>query len=129
VATDHAPHATVDKEVEFGLAANGIAGLETALGLLLEVVAAGRLSLMAAIRALTTGPADVLGERLGRSVGLIEGAAADLVVFDRGERWTVDGDSLASRGRNTPILGRELPGKVLLTLAGGRIAYQAPDRD
>jgi DNA-binding PucR family transcriptional regulator len=57
VATDHAPHTVVDKDVEFGLAANGISGIETALGLLLEAVAAGRLTLARAIGALTVGPA------------------------------------------------------------------------
>jgi dihydroorotase len=129
VATDHAPHTEVDKAVEFGLAANGISGLETALGVLLAAVDAGRLPLARAIEALTTGPASVLGGRTRRagSVGLIEGAPADLVVFDRSDRWTVSADALASRGKNTPLLGMELAGRVLLTLAGGRLAYEAPD--
>jgi dihydroorotase len=127
VATDHAPHRSVDKEVEFGLAANGIAGLETALGLVLAAVDAGRLTLRRAIEALTTGPAAVIGERLGHAVGLVEGGPADLVVFDRGDRWLVTPEVLATKGRNTPLLGRELNGRVLVTIAGGRIAYQAPD--
>ncbi len=63
VATDHAPHTQVDKETEFGLAANGISGIETALGVLLAAVAAGRLPLARAVAALTTGPAAVLGGR------------------------------------------------------------------
>jgi dihydroorotase len=127
VATDHAPHTVVDTEVEFGLAANGISGIETALGLLLAAVDAGRLPLGRAIEALTTGPAGVLGDRLGRPVGLVEGAPADLVVFDRSEGWMVTPDALASRGKNSPLVGRELPGRVLLTIAGGRIAYAAED--
>jgi dihydroorotase len=127
IATDHAPHTAVDKEVEFGLAANGIAGLETALGLVLAAVDAGRLPLRRAIEALTIGPAGVVGERLGRVIGLVVGAPADLVVFDRGERWTVTPGALATKARNTPLLDRELPGKVLATIAGGRTAYQAPD--
>jgi dihydroorotase len=122
-----APHTAVDKEVEFGLAANGIAGLETALGLLLEAVDARHLTLARAIQALTIGPATVLGDRLGRQVGLVEGVAADLVVFDRGERWTVSDEALATKGRNTPLLGRDLPGRVMATIAGGRVAYLAPD--
>jgi dihydroorotase len=71
----------------------------------------------------------VLGGRSRRagSVGLVEGAPADLVVFDRSERWTVTAEALASRGKNTPLLGMELSGRVLVTLAGGRIAYEAPD--
>ena len=129
VATDHAPHTEVDKAVEFGLAANGISGLETALGVLLAAVDAGRLPLMRAVGALTLGPASVLGARSRRagSVGMLEGAPADLVVFDRAERWTVTAEALASRGRNTPLFGIALSGRVLFTLAGGRLAYEAAD--
>ena len=128
VATDHAPHTEVDKHVEFGLAANGISGIETALGVLLAAVDAGCLTLARAIEALTTGPAGVLGDRSRRhgTVGLIEGARADLVVFDRADVWTVTADALASRGKNTPLLGMPLAGRVLLTMADGRIAYEAP---
>ena len=128
VATDHAPHTAVDKDVEFGLAANGISGIETALGLLLATVDAGLLPLARAIDALTVGPARVLGSRyVGQSVGLVEGALADLVVFDRSESWTVSSASLASKGKNTPLVGRDLPGRVLMTLARGRLAYEAAD--
>jgi len=130
VATDHAPHTQVDKEAEFGLAANGISGLETALGVLLAAVGAGRLPLARAVEALTTGPARVLGGRAGgrgAARGLVEGAPADLVVFDAGAGWTVTAAALASRGTNTPLLGRELPGRVLLTVAGGRLAYRDAD--
>jgi dihydroorotase len=130
VATDHAPHTEVDKAVEFGAAANGISGIETALGLLLAAVDAGRLPLLRAIEALTTGPAGVLGGRSRRAApgaGLREGTAADLVVFDRSDSWAVTADALHSRGKNTPLLGMSLPGRVLVTLAAGRIAYEAPD--
>ena len=128
IATDHAPHTEVDKTVEYGQAANGISGIETALGLVLAAVDAGGLTLGRAVAALTTGPAAVLGERArrGATAGLIEGALADLVVFDRSERWTVTPDTLSSKGKNTPLLGRELSGRVLLTMAAGRIAYEAP---
>ena len=126
LATDHAPHREVDKAVEFGAAANGISGLDTALGVLLAAVDAGRLPLLRAIAALTTGPASVLGSRMRRATaGLVEGQPADLVVFDRSDAWTVTEGSLASRGKNTPLLGMALPGRVLLTLAGGRIAFEA----
>ena len=129
IATDHAPHTEVDKAVEFGQAVNGISGLETALGVVLAAVDAGRLPLLRAIEVLTTGPAGVLGGRARRagSMGLVEGAPADLVVFDRSERWTVSADGLASRGKNTPLLGMEVSGRVLVTLAAGRIAYEAPE--
>ncbi|HSO29099.1 MAG TPA: dihydroorotase [Candidatus Sulfomarinibacteraceae bacterium] len=128
IATDHAPHTEVDKAVEFGLAANGISGIETALGIVLAAVDAGRLPLATAIAALTTGPARVLGDRapgLPGPRGLVEGGPADLVVFDRSATWKVEEDSLASKGKNSPLLGRDLPGRVLLTVAGGRIAYEA----
>jgi len=128
IATDHAPHASVDKDVEFGLSANGISGLETALGLVLALVDAGLVPLARAIEALTLGPARVLGSRWGDGAGsgLVEGAPADLVVFDRSATWRVKADALASRGKNTPLIGRELSGVVLLTVAGGRLAYEAP---
>jgi dihydroorotase len=126
VATDHAPHTAVDKDVEFGTAANGISGIETALGVLLAMVDAGLLPLARAIELLTTGPARVLGSGVvDRSIGLVEGAPADLVVFDRSESWTVSAAGLASKGKNTPLAGREIAGRVLLTIAGGRIAYEA----
>lgn len=129
IATDHAPHTEVDKAVEFGQAANGISGIETAIGLVLAAVGAGQLSLARAIEALTTGPAALLGSRSrrGAAVGLVEGAPADLVVIDRSTSWTVSAADLASRGKHSPLLGMALPGRVLLTLAGGRIAYEAPD--
>lgn len=126
VATDHAPHTIVDTEVEFGLAANGISGIETALGVLLAAVDAGVLTLAGAIAALTAGPGRALGMWRGSPLagGLVEGAPADLVVFDRGEPWAVTSGSLRSKGKNTPLLGRELPGRILLTIAGGRVAFE-----
>jgi dihydroorotase len=121
IATDHAPHTEVDKMVEFGAAASGISGFETALGLVVAAVDAGRLPLTTAIAALTVGPARIVE----RQRGLVEGAPADLVVFDRSERWTVEPGALASKGKNTPLLGMDLPGRVLLTMASGRVAYEA----
>ncbi len=121
IATDHAPHSVVDKEVEFGLAANGISGIETALGLVLAAVDASRLPLATAIAALTSGPARMLGNA---PRGLVEGALADLVVFDRSAAWTVTAGSLRSRGTNSPLLGRVLSGMVVLTIAGGRVAHE-----
>jgi dihydroorotase len=126
IATDHAPHREVDKAVEFGAATNGISGLETALGVVLAAVDTGRLPLIRALEALTTGPAAVIAGRSRRaSAGLVEGAPADLVVFDRSATWTVTSGALASRGKNSPLLGMQLPGPVLLTIAAGRVAYQA----
>ncbi len=125
IATDHAPHTEVDKAVEFGQAANGISGIETALGLVLAAVDAGQLTLVRAIEALTVGPARVLG----RTRTLVEGSPADLVVFDRADRWAVTPEAVASKGKNTPLVGMDLPGRVLLTMAAGRVAYEAPGTD
>ena len=133
VVTDHAPHTVVDKEVEFGKASNGISGIETALGVLLALVDAGKLTLAAAVAALTTGPAAIVAgwpapaaTSAARKRGLIEGAPADFVVFDRADRWVVTAESLRSKGKNSPFMGRELSGRVLLTIAGGRLAYEDP---
>jgi dihydroorotase len=123
VATDHAPHTAVDKDVEFGLARPGIAGIETALGVLLELVDAGLLPLARMIEALTTGPARVLPSA-GARIGFEVGKPADLVVFDRAERWTVGPEALRTRGFGNPLAGRALPGAVLLTLAQGRLAFE-----
>lgn len=123
IATDHAPHTEVDKDVEFGLARPGIAGLETALGLLLEAVDAGQVSLGRVVEALTIGPARVLGSTGAGLGGLVEGAPADLVVFDRSARWTVTPGRLRTKGHGSPVLGRALPGPVLLTIAQGRRAF------
>ncbi len=126
IATDHAPHNQVDKDVEFGAARPGIAGIETALGVLLEAAAAGLVPLERVLAALTAGPARVLGPgfELGR---LAEGAPADLVVFDRSAAWVVGPDALRTRGWGNPLTGRSLSGVVLLTVAGGRVAWEAAE--
>lgn len=130
IATDHAPHNGVEKAVEFGLAPNGISGTETALGVVLAAVDAGEVSLARAIEALTTGPRRVLGGGVAGCDGaplagrLAEGVAASLVVFDRSATWTVSPATLRSKGKNSPLLGRSLGGKVLLTTAAGRVAYR-----
>jgi dihydroorotase len=133
MATDHAPHTVVDKEVEFGHAANGISGIETALGVLLALVDAGKLPLARAIAALTTGPAGILAAASRTSTaaaagprGLTEGEPANLVVFDRSDVWQVTPGSMLSKGKNSPFIGRELPGRVLLTIASGCLAYEDP---
>lgn len=126
VATDHAPHSRVDKLVEFGEAANGISGIETAIGILLAAVDAGVLPLRRAIAALTSGPAAILGAGgWAGSRGFVEGAPANLVVIDRSERWQVEPGTLLSKGKNSPLTGRDLPGRVLVTVAAGRLAYEA----
>jgi dihydroorotase len=119
IATDHAPHPPEHKLVEFGSAAPGMIGLETALSLGLAAVDAGCLSLEVLVRAMSTRPAELIGE----SRSLAPGAAADVVVLDPGATWTVERTTLASASANTPLLGMKLPGVVRLTLADGRLTY------
>jgi dihydroorotase len=121
IATDHAPHPPERKLVPFGDAAPGLVGLETAFSLGLAAVAAGRLTLERLVDALSVRPARIIGE----DRGLREGSVADLVVFDPDARWRVDAGELASASANTPLLGRELPGVVRLTVADGRVTYRA----
>jgi dihydroorotase len=124
IATDHAPHATVDKECEYGFAACGISGLETALGLVLTLVHRGEMDLVNVAAKLTEGPAQVLGRAPST---LHPGARADLVVFDPDIPWTVDATTFASRGKNSPIHGQQLRGQVMLTMAGGVIVFRRDD--
>ncbi len=120
IATDHAPHPRERKSVEFGAAAPGMIGLETALSLGLAAVEAGCLTLPTLIAALSTRPAALIGE----TRTLEHGALADLVIFDPAARWLVEAKALASASSNTPLLGMELPGVVRLTVAGGRVTYR-----
>jgi len=120
IATDHAPHPRERKGVEFGAAAPGMIGLETALSLGLAAVEAGSLQLRSLLAALSTRPAGLIGE----TRTLANGALADLVVFDPAARWLVEAPALASASSNTPLLGMELPGVVRMTVAGGRITYR-----
>ena len=112
IATDHAPHASVRKEVEYDLAAFGISGLETALPLLLAGVAAGLAPFARVIAALTGGPARVLGIALEPD---------DRVVIDPRAEWTVSAQDLASKGKNTPLLGRTLVGRVVMVVSSGKV--------
>ncbi len=119
IATDHAPHPLERTAVPFAEAAPGLIGLETALGVGLLAVEAGRLTMPALLGALSYRPAALIGER--RS--LDDGNPSDLVVFDPNAHWRVDPTTLASRSSNTPFLGLALPGLVRLTVANGRVTY------
>lgn len=121
IATDHAPHTRNDKLCEFGMAAPGMTGLETALGSLMGLVHAGRIDLNLLIAKLTTEPAKILGRDFGT---LTEGAPADIVIFDSEKEWMVDAAKFASKGHNTPLDGETLKGKVMATVCGGRVVYR-----
>ena len=122
IATDHAPHHYELKEREFDDAPFGIVGLETALGVgITELVVPGVLSLARLVDLMSTRPARAFHLAGG---SLARGAPADVVVFDPEARWTVDPDRFASRSRNTPWAGRELAGRVVRTLVGGRTVFE-----
>lgn len=121
IATDHAPHTVVAKSCEYEDAAFGISGLETALGLCLRLVENGTLDLPRLVERLTAGPARAFGLPFQ---GLAAGAPADVVVFDPAEAWTVDPAAFRSKGRNTPLAGWTLRGKVKLTLVDGEIVLR-----
>jgi dihydroorotase len=120
IATDHAPHAIQDKLCEFAAATFGISGLETALGLALTAV-----PLEEAIRALTIGPGRALGldRRIDALGTLSAGAPGDVVIIDPDAEWTVEPDTFASKGKNTPLAGRTLTSQVIATLYGGKLAF------
>ena len=123
VATDHAPHTFGDKAVPFDEAAVGISVLETAFASLMGLVHDGAMDLPALVARLTAGPARVLGERFAPYASLAEGSPADVVLFDPNEPWTVDPAKFLSKGKNTPLAGAAMRGRVKLTIADGRIAY------
>ena len=123
VATDHAPHTFGDKATPFDEAAVGLSVLETAFGSLAGLVRSGAISLPVLVARLTSGPASVLGERFTDLASLAVGTPADVVLFDPEEHWTVDVGRFASKGKNTPLAGHTLQGRVKVTIAGGQIAF------
>ncbi len=124
IATDHAPHAREETMMEFDRVPFGVVGLETALGLVLtHLVRPGVLSLLAALRCLSSRPADILALPGGR---IEVGAPADIVLIDLTRPWVVDPAAFASKSRNTPFGGWELVGKPVLTLVAGEIRYADP---
>jgi dihydroorotase len=122
IATDHAPHSTLEKDCEFSEASYGINGLETTFAALLPLVTTGELSALRLIEALSTAPA-----KLARIEGgtLKIGSRADLVLLDPAARWTVDEKSLRSKSHNTPLYKREVTGRVRMTVAAGEIVWQS----
>jgi dihydroorotase len=122
IATDHAPHAVHEKEVEFEQAPNGITGLETALGLSLRWLhGEGKLPLGRVLSLLSAQPAALLNLK-GRGT-LAVGSVADVVVFDPKAEWTYSARQTLSKSRNTPFDGWAMQGKVRWTISEGRIAY------
>ncbi len=120
IATDHAPHALQEKQLEFDTAPFGIVGFETALPLTLKLVHDGILSLEQALDKLTRAPAQLFHLPVG---SLTPGSLADVVIFDAQEEWVVDPEQFESKSRNTPFGGLTVKGKVKMTLVEGRLVY------
>jgi dihydroorotase len=122
IATDHAPHGLIDKQVDFDQAKPGMIGLQTAVSVTLESVWNKELSILRWLDALTVKPAKLLGIPQGT---LKAGADADLVLFDPETRYTFQDDLVLSKSKNSPFSGRDCRGKALMTWVGGRLAYEA----
>ncbi len=119
IATDHAPHTIEDKETTFDLAAFGMIGLESCLGVVLKVLVNNeKIDLMTVIKALNVNPRNVMGF----SNDLFsEGSPAELTIFEPKEKWTFTKDDIASKSCNSPFNGKELEGKVKYTIVKGQI--------
>jgi dihydroorotase len=122
IATDHAPHHVDDKDVEYVYAANGIVGLETAVGLTLDrLVHPGHLTLEEAILKLSTNPFRIIGQT---PPTLREGAMADITIIDLAKTWDVRPEEFASKSRNTPFAGWRLRGAPVATIVQGRLVME-----
>ena len=124
IASDHAPHARYEKEVEFDRAPFGVTGLETALALALtRLHREKRIPLARIVDLFSAGPARAMNLR-GRGT-LARGSPGDVTIFDPARRWTFDASKSLSKSRNTPFDGWQLTGKAVATIVGGRFAYRA----
>lgn len=126
IATDHAPHAEGDKNVEYNLAAFGISGLETAFALAYtKLVKEEGFSVTELARLMSLSPAAVLDLPGG---AVREGMPADIAVADVDREWQIDASAFYSKGKNTPFDGRTVTGKVIATIVGGKIVYREEER-
>jgi dihydroorotase len=121
IASDHAPHTTLEKQLEFDKAANGVIGLETSVAVALELVWKGALTPPRFVELLSAGPARAFGLPGGH---LGAGAPADVTIVDPEARWTIDAGSFFSLSRNTPFQGRSVKGRVTHTLVQGRVVFE-----
>jgi dihydroorotase len=126
IATDHAPHSPLEKEVEFDKAAFGIIGLETALPLTLSLVRSGVLSMGEAVGKLSTRPASILGVDGGH---LEEGGPADVTIIDPEVEYVLQADDIQSKSKNSPFLGMPLKGMARVTIVGGKIVWETKPGD
>ncbi|MBI5787528.1 MAG: dihydroorotase [Candidatus Schekmanbacteria bacterium] len=122
IASDHAPHSSAEKELEYTNAPFGLIGLETTLALTIsQLVNKGHLTIHQALEKLTINPANILGLPYGR---LTEGCWADITIFDSAEQIEIQEATLFSKSKNTPFLGWKLPGKIMATIMNGKVMYK-----
>lgn len=124
IASDHAPHAVHEKEIEFDYASFGMIGLETSLPLILNLVREGVLTLNDAIAKASINPARLFKLKKGT---LSEGADADITIIDPESEWVVDVNNLKSKSKNTPFAGMKMKGRAVVTIVGGKIVYETGD--
>ncbi len=122
IATDHAPHSSLEKDCEFAEAKPGMIGLELCFGLLFKLVGQSGLTLARLVDALSSRPARIIGIEVPR---IREGALGELVLIDPEAVHKVEQLPFKSKSRNTPFMKHELKGKIMLTLARGQIAFEA----
>jgi len=120
IATDHAPHSELEKDVEFAEAANGIIGLETAVPLALRLVQEGVFDEKRLVELLAINPAKIIGVTAG---SLAQGGRADITVIDPQREFIYSRDMIVSKSKNSPFIDWRFKGKAVLTIVGGRIIY------
>ncbi len=122
VATDHAPHSTIEKDIEWSAAANGVIGLETAFSALYALVLDGVFSLNEMVAFFTVNPAAVMGLAAGE---IKAGAAADIAIFDLNKSWKAGPQTLQSRSKNSPFIDSNMRASLVMTILEGRVVYKA----
>ena len=121
IATDHAPHTTAEKQRPYADAPAGISGFDTAVGSLMWLVQSKQLTLTELIACLTSKPAAILHKQLG---SFTAGTVANITIIDPTKEWTVDVNKFVSMGKNTPLAGLKLTGKVVATIYQGNLVYK-----
>ncbi len=123
IATDHAPHARHEKEVEFERAPNGITGIETSLGLSLRILhRESGMPISRVLALMSSAPAQLV--KLSNAGSLAPGKWADVVIFDPAAEWPFDSAASLSKSKNTPFDGAAMLGKVKATIVAGKVAFQ-----
>jgi dihydroorotase len=121
IATDHAPQSIIEKDTEFDKAANGVIGLETAFSVIYGLVEQGAFGLMDAVRCMTLNPAKAIGIDAG---SISVGSVADIAVIDLSRSYVLRQETLASRSKNSPYIGRGLKGVILKTISAGNVIFE-----